>query len=123
MAVKNLAQLAEASAERLGERSVYEFEGQRFTNWQLLDRARRMQGALAELGLERGGRAIVLMMNHDLVFPTMQGIFRNGATAIPVMPQSAAAELRYVLADTEAQMIVTDVERLPTVREAVAGLK
>ena len=41
-----------------------------------------------------------------------QGIFRSGATAIPVMPQAAAAELRYVLADTEAQMVVTDAERL-----------
>ena len=62
------------------------------------------------------------MMNHSLLYPVMQGIFRTGGTAIPVMPQAAAAELRYVLADTEAQFIVTDVERLPTVREAVAGL-
>ena len=63
------------------------------------------------------------MMNHSLLYPVMQGIFRTGGTAIPVMPQAAAAELRYVLADTEAQFIVTDVERLPTVREAVAGLR
>ena len=62
------------------------------------------------------------MMNHALVFPVMQGIFRTGATAIPVMPQSAASELRYVLSDTEAKLVITDVERLPTVREAVAGL-
>jgi long-chain acyl-CoA synthetase len=39
------------------------------------------------------------------------------------MPQAAAAELRHVLVDTEAQLVVTDVERLATVREAVAGLR
>ena len=122
MAVMNLAQLAEASAERLGERSLLEIEDERFTNWQLLDRGRRMHAALAELGLARGGRAVVMMMNHALVYPVLQGIFRTGGTAIPVMPQAAAAELRYVLADTEAQTVVVDVERLPTVREAVAGL-
>jgi long-chain acyl-CoA synthetase len=122
MAAKNLAQLAEASAERLGERSFLEIEGERFTNWQLLDRGQRLHAALSELGLARGGRVVVLMMNHALVYPLLQGIFRTGGTAIPVMPQAAAAELRYVLADTEAQLVVTDVERLATVREAVAGL-
>ena len=63
-------------------------------------------------GMKRGSRAVVLMMNHALVYPVFQGIFRSGATAIPVMPQAAAAELRYVLADTEANFVVTDVERL-----------
>ena len=58
-AVKNLAELAEASAQRLGERSIYEIEGEQFTNWQLLDRSRRLHAALAELGLgaRRSGRA------------------------------------------------------------------
>ncbi len=122
MAVKNLAELAEDSAQRLAERSIYEIDERQFTNWQLLDQARRIQAALLEFGFKRGDRVIVLMMNHALVYPLMQGVFRAGGTAIPVMPQSAAAELRYVLADTEARFIATDVERLPTVREAVAGL-
>jgi long-chain acyl-CoA synthetase len=122
MAVTNLAQLAEASAERLGECSYLEIEGERFTNWQVLDRGRRLHEALAELGLARGQRAVVLMMNHALVYPVFQGIFRNGATAIPVMPQVAAAELRYILSDTLARLVITDVDRLPTVREAVARL-
>jgi long-chain acyl-CoA synthetase len=122
MAVKNLAELAEDSAQRLGERSIYEIDERKFTNWQLLDHARRIQAALLEFGLKRGDRVIVLMMNHSLVYPLMQGVFRAGGTAIPVMPQAAAAELRYVLADTEARFVVTDVGRLPTVREAVAGL-
>ncbi len=122
MAVNNLVELAEASAERLGERSYFEIDGQRFTNWQILDRGRQLHAALTELGLARGGRAVVMMMNNSLMYPLFQGIFRAGGTAIPVMPQSAAAELRYVLTDTEAQLVVTEAERLPTVREAVAGL-
>lgn len=122
MAINNLAELAEASAERLGEHTMFEIEGREFTNWQLLDQARRLQSALAELGMKRGDRAVVMMMNHELVYPVFQGIFRTGAAAIPVMPQVAAPELRYVLADTEAQFVVTDSDRLATVREAAAGL-
>jgi long-chain acyl-CoA synthetase len=122
MTISNLAELAEASAERLGEREYLEIEGEPFSNWQLLDRGRRLHAALAELGFARGSRAVVLMMNHALVYPVFQGIFRSGGTAIAVMPQAAAAELRYVVADTEAQVVITEVERLPVVREAVAGL-
>jgi long-chain acyl-CoA synthetase len=99
-----------------------EIDGEQFTNLQLLDRGRRLQRALAQLGLARGSRAVVVMMNHALVYPVFQGIFRTGAGAIPIMPQAAAAELRYVVADTAAQMVVTDADRLPVVREAVAGL-
>ena len=122
MGTNNLAELAEASAERLGEHTVFEIDGQQFTNHQLLDQGRRLQSTLAELGMARGGRAVVVMMNDALVYPVFQGIFRTGGAAIPIMPQATAAELRYVLADTEAQMIVTDVARLPAVREAAAGL-
>ncbi len=123
MAVKNLAELAEESAERLGDRSIYEIEGERFTNWQLLDRSRRLHAALADLGQTRGGKVAVVMMNNALVFPVMQGIMRCGGTAVPVMPQSTASELRYVFADAEVQFVVTDADRLSAVREAVAGLR
>jgi long-chain acyl-CoA synthetase len=122
-AITNLAEMAEVSAARLGERAYFEIDGEQITNWQLLDMSRRLHAALAGLGMKRGSRAVVLMMNHALVYPVFQGIFRSGATAIPVMPQAAAAELRYVLADTQANFVVTDVERLATVREAVAGLE
>jgi long-chain acyl-CoA synthetase len=122
MRIENLAQLAEASAERLGERLCLDIEGERFTNWQLLARGRRLHAALVELGLTPGERVVTLMMNNPLLYPVFQGVFRAGATAIPVMPQAAAAELRYVLADTQARLVVTDAERLPTVREAVATL-
>src|SRR4051794_36481685 len=122
MSIRNLAELAEASAERLGEHVVYEMDGERYTNWQLLDLGRRFQTGLAELGLSRGARAAVVMMNHPFIYPLFQGIFRTGATGVAVMPQSASAELRYVLADTQSQVVITDADRLPSVREAVAGL-
>ena len=123
MAVHNLAQLAEASAERLGEQPNYTIDNTTYTNWQILERGQRLHAALGELGVKHGDRAVVLMMNHPLVFPTLQGLFRLGAAGVPVMPQAAAAELRYVLADTEAVLVVTEPERLPVVREAAAGLK
>jgi long-chain acyl-CoA synthetase len=122
MAVHNLAELAEHSAERLGEFVCLQMDDEQLTNWQLLERSQRFHAAFAELGLGPGQRAVVMMMNHPLVFSAIQGIFRAGATAVPVMPQATAAELRHVLVDTHTSLVVTDADRLPTVRQAIAGL-
>ena len=119
MAVKNLAELAEHSAERLGERSNSRSTARSSPIGNCSITAGGCTRRLPSWAWPAASRAVVLMMNHALVYPVMQGIFRSGGTAIPVMPQAAAAELRYVLADTEAQFVVTDVDRLPTVREAV----
>lgn len=118
----NLAELAERSAERLGERMTLDFEGEQFTNWQMLDRARRLQRALADLGFKRGEIAALCMVNHPIIYPLFTGIFRTGATAVPVMFQLTAPELRYVLEDTKASGVFTDAMLLPKVREAVKGL-
>ena len=109
----NLPQLAEHSADRLGERMVMDFEGERFTNIQLLDWARRLQGGFSNFGLGRGDVAVMCVVNHPLGYPVFQGIFRTGGTAVPVMFQLAAAELRFVLTDTPA---VVRESRDPTVR-------
>lgn len=118
----NLAEHVERAVERLGDRLCLDFEGQRFTYRQVLDGAQRMQTALAAFGFARGTNAVVSMLNNPLLFPAMQAIFRTGAAAVPVMPQAAAAKLRYVIEDTQAACVLCDEPRLATVREAVAGL-
>ena len=118
----NLAEHVQQAVERLGDRLCLDFEGQRFTYRQVLDGAQRMQTGLAEFGFTRGTKAVVAMLNNPLLYPAMQAIFRTGAAAVPVMPQAAAAELRYVIEDTQAACVLCDEPRLATVREAVAGL-
>ncbi|MEW6440453.1 MAG: AMP-binding protein [bacterium] len=118
----NVAELAEVSLVRLGERMVLDFDGERFTNRRLLEMARRLHRGLARLGLSKGDVAALCMANHPVVYPVFQGIFRTGATAVPVMFLLAAPELHYILSDTEAVGVITDELSLPKVREAVRGL-
>ncbi|HVS65188.1 MAG TPA: AMP-binding protein [Thermoanaerobaculia bacterium] len=118
----NLAQLAEQSAERLGERRSLIFEGTVHTNLQTLDRARRLHRALADRGVGAGDVVALCMINHASVYPTFQGIFRSGAAAAPVMFQVAVPELRFILEDTRACGVITDLHDLEKVRRAVDGL-
>lgn len=118
----NLGQLAEESLERLGERLTMIFEGEKHTNAGSLNRARIMQQALTELGVEPEDAVAVCMTNHPAVLWSFQGFFRYGATAVPVMFQLSSAELRFVLQDTKAVGVITDATLLFKVREAVKDL-
>ena len=118
----NLAILAEEAAARFGERRTLIFEGEPVTNLQILERSRHLQLAFAELGLGKGKNAALCMINSPIVYSVFGGIFRTGATAVPVMFQLTAAELRYIIADTEAHCVITDASLVGKVREAVAGL-
>jgi long-chain acyl-CoA synthetase len=118
----NLASLAEQSFDRLGERRSLFFEGEFFSNAQMLDNAGRLQRAFAGLGMGKGHIGAICMSNHPLVYPVFQGLFRTGGAAVPVMFQLSAPELRYVLADTRAHLVVTDEVNLEKVLEAVKGL-
>ena len=119
----NLATLAEAAADRLGERTTLIFEDAPVTNFETLDLARRAQTAFATLGVKRGEIVAMCMISHPLVYSVFQGIFRCGATAVPVMFMLTAPELRFVLEDTRAQGIVTDAANLAKVLQACDGLE
>lgn len=120
--VRNLAELPEWSAERLGERRTMSLMGQDITNFQTLDRAKRFHRAFGELGLGPGDVAALCMVNHPYVYAVFGGIFRTGATAVPLMFQLTAPELRYIIGHTEARCVVTDSNLVDKVREAVVGL-
>jgi len=119
----NLAELAEHSAVRLGERMVLDFEGRRFTNWQLLDKARRLHRGFAKLGAGRGSIITMCLMNHPYVYSVFQGIFRTGSTVLPVMFMLAEPELHYILKDSRSQGVVTDAANLAKVHAAAKGLE
>jgi long-chain acyl-CoA synthetase len=118
----NLPELAEDAVRRLGEKLAIDFEGEQFTNTQILNWDKRLQRGFARLGVNKGDGILLCLMNHILAFPIFQGIFRNGGIAIPVMFQSLENQIKFVLSDSGAKGIVTDEACLPRIREAAQGL-
>ena len=118
----NLAKLTEDAVQRLGERMTLNFEDEQFTNVKMLDWARRLHRSFSRLGLRRGDIAAMYLFNHPLVYPVFGGIFRTGATALPVMFLLTTPELRFVLSDSKAKGVITDGMGIDKVREAAEGL-
>lgn len=77
----NLAELAEESLQRLGERKSMVFEDVVRTNAELLAQARRLQRGFQDHRIGRGKKVALCLANDPLIFPTFQAIF---AAARPV---------------------------------------
>jgi len=119
----SLQRLAERSWDRLGARSVLHYEGTRWTGDQLAERVRRVAGGLLEAGLRPGERVVVCMANCPEVGITYAAVWRAGAVATPVLFLLSEDELRHVLSDSGAALVVTTPEFLPKVTAAAAGLR
>ncbi len=118
----NLAQLAENAIERFGESKALVFDGKEYTNVKLFDYSCRLQTAFSGMGMKKDSNIVLFLMNHPLVYPVFEGIFRTGGTAIPVMFLLTAQEIRYILMDSRAEGIISDLLNLGKIREAVRGL-
>ena len=119
---RTLAELAVDAIDRLGERVSMVFRDEKILNTTTFDRAKRLQGAFQELGVEKDTVVCLTMINDPYVHAVFGGAFRSAAIVVPVMYQLTATELRYIYGHTETQCIVTDITLVEKVREAIEGL-
>jgi long-chain acyl-CoA synthetase len=117
---RNLAVLAQAAFERLGDFEFLIFEGQRFRTGDMFGRTCRVCAGLARLGIAPGDRVVVLMENCPEVGIAYTAIWRAGAVVTPVVFRVGAAELAHILADSGAVAVITTPGLTATVAEAAA---
>jgi long-chain acyl-CoA synthetase len=107
----SLQVLADLAWERDGGRSELYYEGVRWTSDQIADRVRRLSGGLRAAGVAPGDRVVVCMANCPEVSVTYHAIWRAGAVATPVLFLLSEDELRHVLTDSGAMLVVTTTQR------------
>ena len=118
----SLQALADRAWERDAGRSELYFEGVRWTSDQLADRVRRMSGGLRTAGVAPSDRVVVCMANCPEVSVTYHAIWRAGAVATPVLFLLSEDELRHVLTDSGAMLVVTTTEFLAKVVAATSSV-
>ena len=106
----NLARLAEDNVERHGEYVSLVFDGVEWTNVAQQRAAGRFAHALRRLGVGPGDRVLVLLPNCPEVLQAYAGILKTGAVIVPVVFLLGPAEVRHILADSEAKVVVTAPE-------------
>jgi long-chain acyl-CoA synthetase len=122
LAEHNLAVLAEAAPESNDDHASLWFEGTWYRADELFARAQRVAAGLAEVGVLPGDRVVVMAANCPEVGILYNALWRAGAAITPAIFLLPPAELRHILVDSEASVVVASPEFHDTVREAADGV-
>jgi len=113
--------LAKARESRCRDRAAILHAGGALTYGALDAEVSRSAHALAALGLARGERVGFLMNDSPRFCAAFLGALRAGTVAIALNPRLAAADLAFVVADSEARLLIADPDFLDAARAACAG--
>jgi long-chain acyl-CoA synthetase len=118
----NLAQLAEESFARHGDRPSIFWEGKSYSSGELRDRTLRLGKGFQELGIEPGDRVVVMMANCPEVGICYISLWRAGAAITPAIFLLSAEDLNHIFTDSEAKAVITTPEFLATVQAGAEGV-
>src|SRR3954467_569535 len=88
------------------DRTALADPGRTLTYAELADRTTRLAGALQRLGVRQGDRVAYLGVNAVEVFETFFAAWLLGAIAVPLNYRLSGSEIRYMLDDSGASVLV-----------------
>ena len=107
---RNFVCLLEETARRYPDKSAVICDDTTLTYRELHARAAGFARKLSEDGVEPGARVAVVLPNHWTFAVAMLGIWKLGATAVPLSPLLMPEEQEAILADVDPAAIVKHVE-------------
>jgi len=114
------------SARVSARRAALITDSQQISYAELDERSRRVCNGLLLLGLERQSRVAILSANRPEVFEIWQGVSLAGHVLTPVNTRLSAAEITFILEDSQARVLFVDGDIDVSVLEAadtLTGLK
>lgn len=113
MAARSLAELVRAAAAEHPDKPAL-LHGETTVTWAELDaQVDRAAAALRERIPERGGRIGILLPNSVGFVVAYFGVLRAGLVAVPLNTAYTSPELDHQILDSQASLVVTDVEHAP----------
>jgi len=116
-----LAGILETNAGRCPDRQAVVFADRSYTYCELDAAVNRTAHALIAAGLRKGDRMLLVAANGDGFYLALYAGWRLGALVVPVNPASSAPELRYLLDDSEAALLVFGTTATDAVDECISS--
>jgi long-chain acyl-CoA synthetase len=123
---RTLAAIVGANRSQFGSYEALCYQGDRFTNTALFERAGRLAGVLCAAGVGRGDRVVVNLVNCPEIWLAYLACVSLDAVIVPTVPSLLAEELNFVVTDCEASAVFTTPGKaafFDTNRKRFSGLK
>ncbi len=114
----NLARLIEDNITRFGEYDFLHFDDKWYTNVEMNRKANRLGNALKKLGVKKGDRVGVQLLNCPQLLQSFFAAFKIGATLVSVNPALRADELAYIYRDAGIKALISSPDGMDRISEA-----
>jgi long-chain acyl-CoA synthetase len=114
----NIGRLAQDNIQRFREYKFVNYEGRWHTNVQLGNAANRLGNALKSLGVEKGDRVGVQLLNCPELLQAFFAVFKIGAILVPINPSLRVHELCYLYQDAGIKVLISSPDYIEKIREA-----
>ena len=114
--------LFDEAAERYAGRPALAFYGRTITYRELREATDRFANALAALGVRKGDRVALYLLNSPQFVIAYFAALKCGAIVTPISPVYTSHEVRYQLADSGARVVVCQDILYDKVHKAAAAL-
>src|SRR5678809_286923 len=104
--LRSVTQAFDEATERDPSRTAVAFYGRSITYRELRDATDRFANALAKLGLKKGDRIALYLVNSPQFIIAYFGALKCGATVTPISPVYTSHEVKYQLQDSGARAVV-----------------
>lgn len=119
----NIAHFVAATARAYPDREAVRYEGTAYSYAELDMLSARVAAGLRAAGTQRGDRVALFLPNRPEFILAYLGAARIGAIAVSLNQQLKRDEVRHILADSAASLIVTDTLRSAQVPADLPSLK
>lgn len=125
-----LYEFIETSARRYPDKEAIIYYGARISYRELWNAAQSFAAAMIEMGVGKGDRVALYLQNTPHFFICYFGTLMAGGVVVPVNPMLTEEELKFILVDSGAVVMVTtsdifsrvvNIKQQTTVREIVVG--
>lgn len=114
----NIGRLAEDNIQRFGEYEFVYFGGKWHTNVEMNRASNRLGNALKSLGIGKGDRVGVQMLNCTQLIQSFFAIFKIGAILVPINPSLRIPEHAFIYQDAGLSALISHVDYIGHITEA-----
>jgi 3-hydroxybenzoate/4-hydroxybenzoate---CoA ligase len=117
----NAADTILAQADRLKDKTALIHSDKTMSYGEFAQLVNRAANAFAALGVSRGARVGLMMMDSPLYCAAFLGLVKSGAVAIPLNPRLPPGDYGFILGSAGMQFVVCDAEHVPLLMNAAEG--
>lgn len=114
----NIGRFVEDNLQRYGEYDFVYHAGKWHTNAEINRNVNRLGNALKNLGVRRGDRVGVQMLNCTELIESFFATFKIGAIMVPINPSMRISELGYIYENAKLSALIGHVDYIDNINEA-----